>query len=174
MNRARLVRLMLPVSIVASSIMACGDAPTRPLGNAMTSERRMTDGDVVESVCGNAHLAGGEIERTATFEIRKYADGRVAGWYHALRRGPGGANIRVRVECLHVVGDQAWATGTVFDAVNPDHIGRPYSFRFHDRGEGEGSMPDEVGVARFQDYDCTTEPDIPLRELTTGNLQVRG
>lgn len=128
---------------------------------------------VIQSVIGNGHLDDGEVERTVTFNILKKADGTVEGWYHALRQGPGGAHIRVRVQCLHVAGNEAWATGRVVAAVNPDNIGRPYSLRFIDNGEGAGAAPDQIGTARFQDYDCLTEPEIPLREITTGNLQVR-
>lgn len=127
---------------------------------------------VIQSVTGNAHLEDDEGVRTVTFNILKKADGTVDGWYHALRQGPGGAHIRVRLECLHVVGNQAWATGTVVAAVNPDNIGRPYSLRFIDNGEGAGAAPDQIGTARFVYYDCHTEPEITLREIPTGNLQV--
>jgi hypothetical protein len=131
-------------------------------------------GNVIQSVSGNGHGLAGPAVRTVTFSIRKSADGTVDGWYHSEARGKGGAKVGVRIECLHVVGNQAWAKGTIVSALNPDNIGRPYSFRFIDNGEGSGAPPDEIGVARFADYDCMTEPDIPLRQLTTGNLQIRG
>jgi hypothetical protein len=130
--------------------------------------------DVIQRVCGSGHAINDRRDRTTTFDIRKYGDGTVEGWYHAVGRGKGGANIRVRVECLHVVGNQAWAGGTVVSAVNPDNIGRPYSMRFVDNGEGSRAAPDRIGVGRFQEFDCTTEPDLPLRDLTIGNLQVGG
>jgi hypothetical protein len=72
-----------------------------------------------------------------------------------------------------VVGNRAWAAGTVVSAVSPDNIGRPYSFRFIDNGEGVGAPPDEIGVGRFLETDCMTEPTIGLRQLTIGNLQIR-
>jgi hypothetical protein len=129
--------------------------------------------NITQSVTGNGHLIGDPPERTVVFSIKKYADGTVSGWYHSLKRGPGGANIRVRVECLHISGNEAWAGGTVVAAVNPDNIGLPYSFRFLDNGEGAGAPSDEIGTARFVEYDCTTEPDINLRQLRIGNLQIR-
>jgi hypothetical protein len=129
---------------------------------------------VIQSVTGNGHQLGGAVDRTVTFNIHKRADGTVDGWYRSEARPPGGASIRVRIECLHVVGNQAWATGTIVSAGNPDNIGRSYSVRFIDNGEGSGGPPDEIGVARFQNYDCMAEPDIPSRQLVTGNLQVRG
>ena len=59
-------------------------------------------------------------------------------------------------------------------AINPGNIGRPFSVRFIDNGEGADAAPDQIGTAVFQEYDCASEPDIQLRELTIGNLQVRG
>jgi hypothetical protein len=129
---------------------------------------------VIQSVTGNGHVVGGAVDRTVTFSIHKRADGTVDGWYHSEARGPGGASIKVRIECLHVVGNQAWAAGTVVSAVSPDNIGRPYSLRFVDNGEGGGASPDEIGGARFEYHDCQDQMEFPLRQLTMGNLRIRG
>ena len=130
--------------------------------------------DVIQLVCGAGHFIDESVERTITFNILKRANGTVEGWYHILARGPGGAHVRIAVECLHVVDNQAWATGTIVDAKDPDNIGLPYSMRFVDNGQDADAEPDEIGGERFVGYDCTTEPEIQLRELTIGNLQVRG
>jgi hypothetical protein len=176
MNRSVRAGLALGFAVLAAGVIGCNEGPVEPGSTAAfpaPSIDRSTEEGVIRSVRGNGHLVGGDVERTVTFNILEWSDGTVDGWYHSLKRGPGGAHIRVRVECLHVVGNQAWASGTVVDAVDPDNIGRPYSMRFLDNGEGANTPPDEIGVARFAEYDCTTEPDIPLRVLTIGNLQVR-
>ena len=79
----------------------------------------------------------------------------------------------MRVECLHVSGNQAWATGTIVAALDPRNIGLPYSFHFIDNGEGINAPPDEIGVERYGDYDCAQEPDIETRQIKIGNLQIR-
>jgi hypothetical protein len=171
--------LMLMACGLACTILgltACTEIPLEPQGVPLPMDapllHQMSGMNVVQMVSGNGHLIDRPVERTVTFNIRKHADGTVKGWYHSVARGPGGAHIRVRMECLHVVGNQAWAVGTVVAAVNPDNIGRPYSVRFVDNGEGANVAPDEIGVRRFEYYDCAGEPDISLRPLITGNLQI--
>jgi hypothetical protein len=168
----------LAVALIGVGVTACTEAPLEPQTSAFVADARPLNQDavldVIQSVTGSAHRVDGEVHRTVTINIFKYSDGTVEGWYHSRARRPGGAHVRVRVECLHVVGNQAWANGTIVAAVNPDNIGRPYTVRFIDNGEGEGAAPDEFGVARFGDFDCTTEPDLPLRQLEIGNVQIIG
>jgi len=162
---------------IFAMVGACADVPSEPdvaFLSGPDASVSPSSARVIASVTGNSHLPVGANMATRDYNIVLRADGGVAGFYHALARGPGGAHLRVRMDCLHVVGNQAWATGTVVSAVGAANIGRPYSFRFIDNGEGRTAPPDEVGIARFQYYDCTTEPDIPLRQLTVGNIQVRG
>ena len=178
MRRTSLTALAVGLAFMGLGLVACNEVPlelqTAELLDHASPVDRTSDGEVVQSVTGNGHMVDAMVDRTVTINILKFADGTVEGWYHALGRGPAGASIRVRIDCLHVVGNQAWAGGTVVAAVDPDNIGRPYSFRFIDNGEGANAPPDEIGAARFEYYDCETEPDIELRPLTAGNLQVRG
>jgi hypothetical protein len=164
------------IVLVGITVTGCGEDPIAPRPAADLAPLALQDCelDVIASVSGNGHVKDGvhrDISRT--INIVKYEDGSVEGWYHARGRAGAGAHIRARIECLHVVGNQAWASGTVVAAADPNNIGRPYAVRVIDNGEGANSMPDEVGSARFIDYDCATEPDISLRQLTTGNIVVR-
>lgn len=166
------------LAFVGFSISGCSDDPFEPqaAGSRTTLEPadRYCDMEVIESVSGNGHTKNGVVrEITRNINIVKYEDGTVVGWYHGRVREGGEAHVRVRIDCLHVVGNQAWASGIVVAAANPDNIGLSYAVRVIDNGEGSKAVPDEVGSARFMDYDCMTEPDIPLRPLTTGNVVVR-
>jgi hypothetical protein len=178
MKRTLLKTFAAGIAFVGLGVTACTEAPLEPEAIAALDGAGQaylkSNMHVVQSVSGNGHLVDGTVHRTVTFNIRKRANGTVTGWYHTLARGPGGAHVRVSMECLHVAGNQAWATGTIVAAVNPDNIGQPYSVRFVDGGEGSGAPPDEIGVEAFADYDCTSEPDISMRQLTIGNLQIRG
>jgi hypothetical protein len=128
---------------------------------------------VVQSVCGSAHLIGEGTDRTVTLSILKHADGSVDGWYRALTRGPGGAQVTVRMECLHVQGNRAWAGGTIVEAANPANIGRPVSIRVVDNGEGEHALPDELGGI-WEYHDCGSMPDLDTRGLLIGNISIKG
>lgn len=175
METRRRIALAVGLVVVALGATGCLEGPAESTdADRVAAPATTFDGRVVQSVTGSAHLFGGAIERTLTFDIRKYADGTVDGWYHMLARGPGGAHVRVRIDCLHVVGNQAWATGTVVAAEGEGNIGRPYALRVIDHGEGGNDVPDEVGVVRFVEYDCTAEPELSLRPVVIGNIQVRG
>lgn len=176
MRKTLLTALVVGLAFVCLGVSACVDAPLEPEAAALLAgpSMAMSGNGAVEWVTGNAHYKLPVRDAAVTFNIVKFADGRVTGWYQAVQLGKGGAHIKVRMECLHIVGNQAWATGTVVAAAGPGNIGKPYSFRFVDNGEGLGSAPDEFGAARFEYYDCMTEPDLPMRQLEFGNLQVRG
>jgi hypothetical protein len=177
MRRTLLTVLAVELALVGLGLTSCAESPLGPKDAAYVADARGVDRisstNVFQSVSGNAHVMGEPVERTVTFEIRKHADGSVEGWYNAAARGRGGADIKVRVDCLHVVGNKAWAGGTIVEAVNPANIGRPVSLRFIDNGEGVNAPPDEFGGI-WEYHDCATEPDLPTRQLTIGNLQVRG
>lgn len=58
-------------------------------------------------------------------------------------------------------------------AVDPATIGNPYAFMVVDNGEGANAQPDEIVTVRGY-LDCTTEWSLGTRQLTIGNLQIRG
>jgi hypothetical protein len=177
MRKTLLASLAGGLALTGLVIASCTDTPIGPGETAYLAGLRGAEGfsgaDVLQSVSGNAHLIDDTSSRTVTFQMRKLADGSVDGWYNASVRGPGGADVRVRVDCLHVVGNQAWAGGTIVAAVDPDNVGRSVSMRFIDNGEGASALPDEFGGI-WEYHDCASEPDLLTRQLTIGNLQVRG
>lgn len=177
MKKTLLVALTVALALISLGLTSCNENPVEPQEVSYFMNTRAFDQisyrNVIQSVSGNAHVMGDPFGKTVTFDIRKNADGSVHGWYNASVRGPGGADIKVRLECLHVVGNQAWAGGTIVEAVNPNNIGRAVSMRFIDNGEGVNAPPDEFGGI-WQDYDCATEPDLSTRQVIIGNLQVRG
>lgn len=176
MRRTLLTAIAVGAALIGLVLTSCTETRLEPQEAATIAGARgasqIFDPDVIQSVTGNGHLVGDPPERTVRFEIHRFDDGSVEGWYQASTRGPGGAQIRVRMECLHVVGNQAWVGGTIVAAVDPNNIGRPVSMRFIDNGEGANAAPDEIGGI-WADYDCVTEPDHATRQLTIGNLQIR-
>lgn len=179
MRKMVLAATAVGVAFAGLAMTSCSDEVLEPQAVASRADTQPTDEDyameIIQSVSGNAHSPDGEVRQiTRTINIVKYEDGTVEGWYHARGRNTSGAHIRVQIDCLHVNGNQAWASGAVVAAVNPDNIGRPYSIRVIDHGEGANAAPDEFGGTRFMYYDCVTEPDLPVWDLTIGNIVVRG
>ena len=182
MKKTLLVAPAVVLALISLGLTSCTENTVEPQEVSYSMDTRSLDtrsfdqisyGKVIQSVSGNAHVMDEPVEKTVTFDIRKYADGSVYGWYNASVRGRGGADIKVRLDCLHVVGNQAWTGGTIVEAVNPNNIGRAVSMRFIDNGEGVNAPPDEFGGI-WQDYECATEPDLSTRQVIIGNLRVRG
>lgn len=175
MRERRNSRFTVKLAVAATlAIAACVDGVTAPVGTAtpagLAPAASASDVQVVQSVTGNGHLAG---LRTYDVSVEKRADGSVTGWFHVRYRGAGGAHVRVAVDCLHINANRAWGGGTIVFAVNPANIGNPYAFMVVDNGEGVNAPPDEI--VTVHDYlDCTTEWSRGTRQLTIGNLQVRG
>jgi len=131
-------------------------APTRAVGGLVT---------------GNGHLPTAPLFATVTFHARSTADGEVSGTVTAVARRRGNTRYRVELTCLHVNGNQAWASGTVVSSTDPDAVGMPMSFQVVDNGEGGKADPDLMG-GYFGAIDCASEPSLELFPLTIGNLQV--
>lgn len=156
------------------AIAACVDGATAPVGTVtpagLAPAASASDGQVMQSITGNGQTAG---LRTFDVSVEGRADGSVTGWVCVRHRGSGGAHVRVAVDCLHVNGNHAWGGGTIAFAVDPENIGNPYAFMVVDNGEGVNAPPDEiVSVQAF--LDCRTEWSRGTRQVTIGNLQVRG
>lgn len=82
--------------------------------------------------------------------------------------------IHLDVDCLVVVGNQAWIGGVIKTSSDPSLIGQRRVFTVVDNGEGGGAV-DELGepVVSALMLDCLTQPALPLLPLTNGNFQVR-
>ncbi len=85
-----------------------------------------------------------------------------------------GLRIHLDVDCLVVVGNQAWIGGVVKNSSDPTLVGTRFVFTVVDNGEGGGAV-DELGepAASTLQSDCLTQPALPLLPLTNGNFQVR-
>ncbi len=177
MNRRSLGTISFGVVLAAISLIACIEEPLQPrlahAGMDAGAPAPALDQPVTQSVTGQGYFAIEGVRRTSDFSIHKRADGTVDGWYHVSGPGRDGSEVRVRIEYLHVAGNQAWASGVVVAAADRANIGRPYTIRFVDNGTGPVEGPDRIGTAPFVGYDCLREPDIHTGSLMTGDLRIR-
>jgi hypothetical protein len=109
----------------------------------------------------------------------QYADGSVSGEY-IDRFGKFGGLTAV-IDCLYVDGYDAWVSGVVTSgffrdpdtAERFDATGLPIATRLYD-GTPVGE-PDQASFTWLDDgaFPCTDHPDVPLFELTEGQVIVR-
>lgn len=107
------------------------------------------------------------------------ADGQLE--VHALQRNGVEFVVHSTVECMSIVGNQAWMAGratkvTINNKTRPDLEGITTAWRVEDNGEGANSPPDRASLVFFRSnpqLHCQNRPPIPMTPSATGNIQVR-
>jgi hypothetical protein len=141
---------------------------------------------------GPVHWAsgGGTVEyegalNTHQFAAQVDADGNVKGQAEFQLRYID-TTIHAEVNCLEVVGNDAWIGGTITRSSNPAvvGVGLDILFRVEDNGEGNDQVLKRAQVRRIPPDmtshlvwgavpSCKTTPPLFLTEWTNGNVQVR-
>ena len=104
----------------------------------------------------------------------EFDDGTVRGqWQDTFfGRGTPAVAVHVKVDCLVVVGNEAWVSGVV---TRPGFLaGLPAITRIRDNGTSANDPPDQVSFT-FIDIGvtCTDQPDLPLFDLINGQVTVQ-
>jgi hypothetical protein len=123
---------------------------------------------------------GGTVEyggalNTHAFTAQVDADGNVKGQAEFQLRFID-TTIHVEVDCLAVVGNEAWIGGTIARSSNPAQVGPGLHilFRVQDNGEGDAHPPDMTSQLVWGAVpSCDTTPPLGLNEWSNGNVQVR-
>jgi hypothetical protein len=102
------------------------------------------------------------------------ADGTVTGqWQDTFFGRPEPAvGIHVEIDCLVVVGNDAWVSGLI---THPDFlVGVPAITRVRDNGTSANDTADQVSFT-FIDigFTCNDQPDLPLFDLINGQVKVQ-
>ena len=131
---------------------------------------------------GTVHSAsgGGTVEyagtlNTHTFTAQIDADGIVTGQAEFQLRYID-TTIHAEVNCLTVVGNDAWIGGTITRSSNPAVVGPGLDilFRVRDNGEGAAHPPDMTSQLVWGAVpSCNTAPPLGLIPWTNGNVQVK-
>ena len=109
----------------------------------------------VHQVFGGGTVEYGGSLNVHTFTAKIDDEGNVEGHAEFQLRNLG-LDIEVEVECLSVVENNAWLSGTIRTSNDPSLIGQPVLFRVQDN---DGVTEDEVGEADRQNGDGSGEPD---------------
>lgn len=103
------------------------------------------------------------------------ADGTVRGQWHD--QFGGGQFLHVEVNCLVVVGNEAWLSGTIKVASNDlaEFVGTTAFTRVRDNGTSANDPPDQISFTFFgnpPDLDCEDMLNLPLSDLNNGEVKV--
>ena len=143
---------------ILALLVAFATAQARPSVNKATGGGTYEKAGFLNTIAFTAQVdESGEVKGQAQFQLRDLD----------LR-------IHLDVDCLVVVGNQAWIGGVVKNSSNPALVGTRFVFTVVDNGEGQGAV-DELGepAGSVLQSDCLTQPALPLLPLTNGNFQVR-
>ena len=172
----------LAVPAVTLLAVACNES-TAPIAARTTPASIGTISASSENGNGVLHrvsVGGADADLTAHTDANfslvaiQYGDGSVKGeWTDQFGQGQGG--VHVDVNCLLVVGNQAWLSGIIRSgsAGGVDLSGLPAVTRVADLGTSANDPPDAisftfVGLA----VPCTAAPNLPLLPMTDGQVKV--
>jgi hypothetical protein len=170
------------VALAALTLVALGCDPSAP--TTPPSSMSVRGGPLFASegkgVVHRATVGGHDADAFGTTDANfslvaiEHRNGQVTGeWTDQFGQGEGG--IHVAVNCLHVVGNNAWVSGIIksgsFGGV--DLTGLPAITRVADLGTSANDPPDAIsfsfiGVAA----PCTAAPPLPLLPMTDGQVKV--
>lgn len=106
---------------------------------------------------------------------KEYADGSVSGqWTDQFGHGAGG--FHAVIDCLSVVGNEAWVSGTITRGTDPDGsdlAGLPVAARVRDNGTSANDPPDQITFSYIDDDSpCTDHLEYPLFDAPQGQVKV--
>jgi hypothetical protein len=101
------------------------------------------------------------------------ADGSVLGqWTDRFPLGYGG--FHAVIDCLHVVGNEAWVSGVVTQGsiFDIDLAGSPVSARVVDNGISANDPPDQISFTEWDGLPCNAQLDYELFDAPQGQVVV--
>lgn len=125
-------------------------------------------------VCGGLGLQPG-CDANFSMIAQERADGTDSGkWTDIFAKGAGG--IHVDVDCLNVVGNEAWVSGIIRDGNfgDQDLAGLPALTRVSDNGTSSNDPADQISFSFIGlALTCDDAPNLPLVDLTAGQVKVK-
>ena len=131
--------------------------------------------DPVHRASGGGTVEYGGALNTHAFTAQIDANGNVKGQAEFQLRYID-TTIHAEVNCLAVVGNDAWIGGTITRSSNPAVVGLGLHilFRVQDNGEGDAHPPDMTSQLVWGAVPpCDTTPLLSLIEWTNGNVHVK-
>ena len=176
-------RISITLAAVALVALACQQSSPTGLANSLSNAGKVMFSNQANNGNGVLHKvsAGGAdqdlAEHTdANFSLTaiQYGDGSVKGeWTDEFGQGEGG--FHAQIDCLEVVGNQAWVSGVITSGQSAgfDFTGLTVATRVADLGTSANDPPDLIsysfiGAART----CAAHQPFPLFPMTDGQVKV--
>jgi hypothetical protein len=106
-----------------------------------------------------------------SLEANQYADGSVKGQWTDVFKIPNGTIVHATLDCLKVVGNNAWVSGVV---TGPNFTGVPVITRVADNGTSSQDPVDQIGLTELDTFGgCQAAPNLLLLPLVKGQVTVR-
>jgi hypothetical protein len=150
------------VALVAGLLLALSPAAS---ADSVIHKVSVGSADILPPPGSDANFSLSAIER---------ADGSVTGqWQDTFfGRGTPALALHVEVDCLVVVGNEAWVSGVI---TRPSFFaGLPAVTRVSDNGTSANDPADQVSFTSIDiGVTCTDQPDLPLFDLINGQVTVQ-
>ena len=164
-------RSIFSLVALAPLALACDAGnPAGPANDGRPVNPQFASGGVIHRVSVGSHdfIPPGEDANFSLVAIQ-HADGRVTGqWSDQFGHGNGG--IHVAVDCLEVVGNQAWVSGVI---TSGPAAGLPATTRVEDNGTSQNDPPDQISFSIYPALrDCHAMRPLPLFPLSGGEVKV--
>jgi hypothetical protein len=130
------------------------------------------------SATGSGHFSESDALRTFSFTAITHADGSVSGNAQVDNRGIPGTTTgtsHIVVDCLQVVGNTAYMSGTITDSSVDSLVGLSGVWSVQDNGEGAKSSPDLISLVSFFSPTanlCQLVHPVPTIQIDGGNVQI--
>lgn len=154
--------LFVLVALIAGLLLALSPAAS---ADSVIHKVSVGSADILPPPGTDANFSLSAIER---------ADGTVTGQWQDTFFGRGNPALAVHVEidCLVVVGNEAWVSGVI---THPAFLaGLPAITRVSDNGTSANDPADQVSFTSIDiGVTCTDQPDLPLFDLINGQVTVQ-
>lgn len=159
LQRARIGALTISAAVITAAALAAGPAGASANGPSAT---------------GSGHFdLNGEL-RAFTFSAITHDDGTVTGQAQ-LNALAIDFYEHIRIDCLQVVGNTAYISGTITRSARADFVGGTAVFSVQDNGEGADAQ-DQISLihsfAESAPGQCRVEHRLADRPIEQGNVQV--
>lgn len=171
-------RFTITLAALALVAVACQQSgPTTPSAGSIGTPLFSNNGNgVVHRVSAAGHDLDLTEHTDANFSLTaiEYGDGSVSGqWTDQFGQGEGG--FHAVINCLSVVGNQAWVSGVITSGGVPgfDLTGFPVATRVSDNGVSANDPPDQISFSFIGNpFPCTAHRPFVLLPMTDGQVTV--
>ena len=164
----------LALAAIGLLVLGCDSSTTSPTEGTPSFSSGNTVVHQVTASGSDADFFGPGVDASFSLVGLLRADGSASGlWTDQFGHGNGG--FHAALDCVHVIGNQAWVSGTITSGNTQgfDLTGLPVIARVVDNGRSANDPPDQITFSFVGDpTPCTAAPLFDLLDKTRGQVTV--